>query len=246
MAGGCKGMAGKDACPTWATRGNLVMTNTKSTHWGIRYGAVLAGIFSLALQAAGAASSQPPNIVLMTADNLGYSDLGCFGNKENQTPEIDRLASQGVRLTSFYTAGATCTVSRATLLSGRYPQRIGLNHQLSVDENRAGIGLPHGEKLIPAYLKPLGYRTACFGKWNIGFAPGSPSLSGGCKLSSRAGSGSLSERPSIGIWPEDASCAGGLSRRCINRTRNVATNGDTARKNARATSSAAQGRSNGG
>ncbi len=149
------------------------MTNTKSTHRGIRYGVILAAIFSLALQAAGAASSRPPNIVLMTADNLGYSDLGCFGNKENQTPEIDRLASQGVRLTSFYTAGATCTVSRATLLSGRYPQRIGLNHQLSVDENRAGIGLPHGEKLIPSYLKPLGYATACFGKWNIGFAPGS-------------------------------------------------------------------------
>ena len=149
------------------------MTITKSTHRGIRYGVILAGIFSLALQAAGAASSRPPNIVLMTADNLGYSDLGCFGNKENKTPEIDRLASQGVRLTSFYTAGATCTVSRATLLSGRYPQRIGLNHQLSVDENRGGVGLPHGEKLIPAYLKPLGYRTACFGKWNIGFAPGS-------------------------------------------------------------------------
>ena len=149
------------------------MTNRINSHRVIRCGVVLAALLSMALQAAAAASSRPPNIVLMTADNLGYSDLGCYGNKENKTPEIDRLASQGVRLTSFYTAGATCTVSRATLLSGRYPQRIGLNHQLSVDENRAGIGLPHGEKLIPSYLKPLGYRTACFGKWNIGFAPGS-------------------------------------------------------------------------
>ncbi len=127
----------------------------------------------IGLAAASVAAERPPNIVLMTADNLGYGDLGCFGNGVNRTPNIDRLASQGVRLTSFYTAGATCTVSRATLLTGRYPQRIGLNHQLSVEENQGGIGLPHREKLIPKYLKPLGYSTACFGKWNIGFAPGS-------------------------------------------------------------------------
>jgi len=119
------------------------------------------------------AQARPPNIVLITADNLGYGDLGCYGNRANQTPRIDRLASQGVRLTSFYTAGATCTVSRATLLTGRYPQRVGLNHQLSVEENRSGIGVPHSEKLIPQYLRPLGYATACFGKWNIGFAEGS-------------------------------------------------------------------------
>ena len=126
----------------------------------------------LLFAAASTASAQPPNILLITADNLGYGDLGCYGNPKNRTPNIDRLASEGVRLTSFYTAGATCTVSRATLLTGRYPQRIGLNHQLNVEENRSGIGLPHSEKLIPQHLKPLGYATACFGKWNIGFAAG--------------------------------------------------------------------------
>ena len=129
--------------------------------------------FALLLAAAATAAERPPNVLLITADNLGYSDLGCYGNRENRTPNIDRLASEGVRLTSFYTAGATCTVSRATLLTGRYPQRIGLNHQLSVEENRGGVGLPQREKLIPQYLAPLGYATACFGKWNIGFAPGS-------------------------------------------------------------------------
>ncbi len=127
----------------------------------------------LLLAVALSAAERPPNILLITADNLGYGDLGCYGNGENLTPNIDRLAAQGARLTNFYTAGATCTVSRAALLTGRYPQRIGLNHQLSVEENRGGIGLPHREKLIPEYLKPLGYATACFGKWNIGFAPGS-------------------------------------------------------------------------
>ncbi len=132
----------------------------------------IAGPFLL-LAAALSAADRPPNILLITADNLGYGDLGCYGNRENLTPNIDRLAAQGVRLTDFYTAGATCTVSRAALLTGRYPQRIGLNHQLSVEENRGGIGLPQREKLIPEYLEPLGYAAACFGKWNIGFAPGS-------------------------------------------------------------------------
>ncbi|QGQ25965.1 sulfatase-like hydrolase/transferase [Gimesia benthica] len=115
---------------------------------------------------------QRPNILLITADNLGYGDLGCYGNKVMQTPRLDQLAREGTRLTDFYTASPTCTVSRATLLTGRYPQRIGLNHQLSADENYAD-GLRQSERLIPQYLKPQGYRTACFGKWNVGFSKGS-------------------------------------------------------------------------
>ncbi|WP_417397921.1 sulfatase-like hydrolase/transferase [Gimesia chilikensis] len=115
---------------------------------------------------------QQPNILLITADNLGYGDLGCYGNKVMQTPRLDQLAREGARLTDFYTASPTCTVSRATLLTGRYPQRIGLNHQLSADENYAD-GLRQSERLIPQYLKPQGYRTACFGKWNVGFSKGS-------------------------------------------------------------------------
>jgi len=113
-----------------------------------------------------------PNILLITADNLGYGDLGCYGNPVMKTPQLDRLAQQGVRLTDFYTASPTCTVSRATLLTGRYPQRIGLNHQLTAVENY-GDGLRKSELLIPNYLKQQGYRTACFGKWNVGFSPGS-------------------------------------------------------------------------
>ena len=115
---------------------------------------------------------QRPNILLITADNLGYGDLGCYGNSIMKTPQLDRLAQQGVRLTDFYTASPTCTVSRATLLTGRYPQRIGLNHQLNTVENYAD-GLRKSERLIPQYLKERGYRTACFGKWNIGFSLGS-------------------------------------------------------------------------
>ncbi|MCA9443964.1 MAG: sulfatase-like hydrolase/transferase, partial [Candidatus Omnitrophica bacterium] len=114
-----------------------------------------------------------PNIVLITADNLGYGDVGCYGNDQLKTPTIDRLAEQGVRLTDFYTASPTCTVSRACLLTGRYPQRHGLNIQLPGIEGNYGEGLSQSETLLPELLKPLGYATGCFGKWNIGFAPGS-------------------------------------------------------------------------
>ncbi|MDX1982128.1 MAG: sulfatase-like hydrolase/transferase [Bryobacteraceae bacterium] len=126
-----------------------------------------------ALTAASAASAAPPNFLLITADNLGYGDLGCYGNREIRSPHLDRFASQGVRFTNFYTASPTCTASRAGLLTGRHPLRYGLNYQLNAAENKGGIGLPHSEKLISGYLKDAGYATGCFGKWNLGFAPGS-------------------------------------------------------------------------
>jgi len=139
---------------------------------------VLGLVAVAAVCAVGRGQAAPPtNIVLITADNLGFHDTGCYGNREVKTPNLDRLAEQAVRCTSFYSASPTCTVSRASLLTGRYPQRHGLTHQLrttadfSIDEN-LGLGLGHDELLIPHFLKPRGYATACFGKWNIGFAPG--------------------------------------------------------------------------
>ncbi|QDT28631.1 sulfatase-like hydrolase/transferase [Gimesia panareensis] len=143
----------------------------------IRLFCLLCICFAVSFLASGPVAAQTenqqhPNILLITADNLGYGDLGCYGNKVMQTPRLDQLAREGARLTDFYTASPTCTVSRATLLTGRYPQRIGLNHQLSAEENYAD-GLRQSEKLIPQYLKPQGYQTACFGKWNVGFSPGS-------------------------------------------------------------------------
>ncbi len=113
------------------------------------------------------------NLLLITADNLGYGDLGCYGNTEIRTPHFDRFAGQGTRFTNFYTSSPTCTASRAGLLTGRHPLRFGLNYQLSGEENKGGIGLPHGEKLLPQYVKPYGYATGAFGKWNLGWAAGS-------------------------------------------------------------------------
>ncbi len=132
---------------------------------------ILLAHFALGAGACGAGTK--PNIVLIYADNLGYGDLGCYGNKEIKSPRLDQLAREGVRCTGFYVVSSTCTVSRGALLTGRQPMRNGLTHQLATTENWTGIGLPHRERIIPQYLKDAGYKTACFGKWNIGFAPGS-------------------------------------------------------------------------
>ncbi len=144
---------------------------------------LLALVVVAALPSAARASEGPPppaatspgrpaNFVLITADNLGYGDVGCYGNRQIKTPRLDELARQGVRLTDFYVSSPTCSCSRASLLTGRVPQRNGLKRQLSVREN-LGVGLRQSELLIPHFLRPQGYATACFGKWNIGFAPGS-------------------------------------------------------------------------
>lgn len=132
----------------------------------------LTGLSS-AVRAGDGSNAKQPNILLITVDNLGYGDLGCYGSKTIKTPYMDRLAKQGVRCTDFYTASPTCTVSRACLLTGRVPQRHGLTSQLGGLEGNYGVGLRQTERLIPSILKPLGYTTACFGKWNIGFALGS-------------------------------------------------------------------------
>lgn len=118
----------------------------------------------------------PPNILIITADNLGFGDLPIYNPQSDiKAPRLAQLAQEGARLTSFYTASPTCTVSRACLLTGRIPQRHGLDYQLPGVEGNYGIGLNHDEILISQILKssPTPYTTACFGKWNIGFAEGS-------------------------------------------------------------------------
>lgn len=117
-----------------------------------------------------------PNILIITVDNLGYGDLKVYNSQSPiKTPNIDRFASQGARLTSYYTASPTSTASRAALLTGRIPQRNKLDYQLPGIEGNYGIGLPHSEIIIPQIVKKssAGYATGAFGKWNIGFARGS-------------------------------------------------------------------------
>ena len=107
---------------------------------------------------------KPPNIIFILADDLGYGDVGCFGSSI-PTPNIDRMAREGVRLTRFYSASPVCSPSRAALLTGRYPVRTGVVNVLMPSEKK---GLSPTERTIPRVLKERGYRTAAIGKWHLG------------------------------------------------------------------------------
>lgn len=123
----------------------------------------------LLLLACGAiAANRPPNIVLILVDDLGYGDVGCFGAKDIRTPNIDALAKQGTRFTDFTVAQAVCTASRAALLTGCYPNRVGMQGALN---HTSRFGLNPAEWTLPKMLKERGYATACFGKWHLGTVP---------------------------------------------------------------------------
>jgi arylsulfatase A-like enzyme len=107
-----------------------------------------------------------PNIVLVLCDDLGYADLGCYGARGFETPNIDRLAAEGIRFTDFYVSQAVCSASRASLLSGCYAERVGIQGALGPASK---IGLNPDEETIAELLKAQGYATAIFGKWHLGF-----------------------------------------------------------------------------
>ncbi len=124
-----------------------------------------------ALLAAGAAAlsaqGRKPNVILIYADDLGYGDLGCYGSKL-RTPNLDRMAAEGMRFTNFLSANPVCSPSRAALLTGRYPTRVGVPKVLFP---RDTAGLPDGETTIAQMLKPQGYKSMCVGKWHLGHHP---------------------------------------------------------------------------
>ena len=113
------------------------------------------------------AQSRPPNIIHIVADDVGYDDLGCYGAPKIKTPNIDRLAAEGVRFTNFYAPAPTCTPTRAALMTGCYAQRVGLPKVLFPNDN---VGLSDREITIAELLKERGYATACIGKWHLGHA----------------------------------------------------------------------------
>ena len=119
-------------------------------------------------QASGGKSTDKPNIVIIFCDDVGYADIGVFGAKGYETPNLDRMAAEGVKFTDFYAAASSCTPSRAALMTGCYPQRVGLPNVLGPD---ARIGISDQEQTIAETLKPLGYATACYGKWHLGHHP---------------------------------------------------------------------------
>ena len=113
-----------------------------------------------------------PNVVLIVADDLGYGDLGSYGAPDIRTPNLDRLAHDGVRLTDYYANAPVCTPTRAALITGRYQQRVLLERPLDTNAG-AGLeqGLPVTGRSLPQLLKHAGYATALIGKWHLGFKP---------------------------------------------------------------------------
>ncbi len=117
---------------------------------------------------ANAGESRKPNFIIIFCDDLGYGDLHCYGAEKIQTPNLDRMAEEGMRFNSFYACAPVCTPSRAGLLTGRYPIRSGLTNVL-FPYSQDGIG--DEEITLAAALKTRGYATACVGKWHLGHLP---------------------------------------------------------------------------
>lgn len=147
---------------------------------------LLAGFVALVTSSHRASAEDkttPPNIVFILADDMGYGDLGCYGHPTARTPNIDRLASQGVRFTQYYSNGPECTPTRTAFLTGRYQQRaggmecaIGVGNVGRYDDaihlaEKHELGLPKEQTVLPVGLKKAGYSCGIFGKWHLGYEP---------------------------------------------------------------------------
>jgi arylsulfatase A-like enzyme len=131
----------------------------------------LAAALALLCAAAPAAAARP-NLVVIMADDLGYADLGCYGNDRYATPHLDALAREGLRFTDFHANGPVCSPTRAALLTGRYQQRSGVDEVVYADPARGkrdSHGLPPAEVTFAEGLRAAGYRTGLMGKWHLGY-----------------------------------------------------------------------------
>src|ERR671924_197250 len=117
-------------------------------------------------------SAKRPNIVFILADDLGWADLGVYGQTDYATPHLDRLAAQGVRFTQAYANSAVCSATRFALITGRYQYRLrgGLEEPIAGSAIRS-FGLPPEHPTLPSLLRDAGYATALIGKWHLGFPP---------------------------------------------------------------------------
>jgi len=145
--------------------------------FGVPKTLILLAAVILALAPAGSSAqvpatprpSRPPNVIVVFADDLGYGDLGVYGHPTIKTPRLDRLAAEGLKLTSFYAAEPVCSASRFSLLTGRYSVRGGITGALMPDSK---TGIAASETTLAEVLKAAGYRTGIVGKWHLGDRPG--------------------------------------------------------------------------
>jgi hypothetical protein len=145
---------------------------------GIAGGALLGARHIPASQSPPA--SEPPNIVFILADDLGWADLGCYGNPEIKTPALDRLAQEGTRFTQFYVNSAVCSPSRTAFLTGNYPARHRIHGALSTPETNRELGMPDaldaGAVMLPRLMQQAAYVTGHFGKWHLSSGRGAVGL----------------------------------------------------------------------
>lgn len=134
---------------------------------------LLTASLAVLASCAGGSEARRPNFVVIFIDDLGYGDIGPFGSETNDTPNLDRMAAEGMRLTSFYVAAPVCTPSRAALMTGSYPRRVGLatGPEMGVLYPGDAWGLHEDEVTIAEVLREQGYATGCFGKWHLGDQP---------------------------------------------------------------------------
>lgn len=133
---------------------------------GMKCCCIITMLLSLFSYSIANSSEPPPNIVLIFVDDMGYGDIGPFGNTVNQTPNLDRMAKEGTILRQFYVANTACTPSRSALLTGTYAQRIGMDGTVVFPGEERGLN--SDEITIAEVLKTRGYATGCFGKWHLG------------------------------------------------------------------------------
>lgn len=133
---------------------------------------IAAGTAAAAIGAGRLARAQErPNVLFILADDLGYGDLSCYGRPDYETPVLDRLASEGMKLTSAYAAAPVCTPTRCAFVTGRYPQRFEVGLQEPLTASSPEVGLPAQQPTVASRMRAAGYETALIGKWHLGWRP---------------------------------------------------------------------------